>query len=187
MGNFVTSSRETSANCERVWAILADVDRWPDRFTPHLREAQLAGELAPGAEGWVRMKLPMPRSAFTVTEVDPGRSWAWRGKILWLDMHYNHLCEPSSGGCRVTFRRRSRRLRGRARATARSGRVPAADEPRARSARGGSGGGSLAELGRCWRSRAVLLGRFAHQADGDATRIFDDRVAGTPEGVVRRA
>ena len=103
MGNFVTSSRETSANCERVWAILADVDRWPDRFTPHLREAQLAGELAPGAEGWVRMKLPMPRSAFTVTEVDPGRSWAWRGKILWLDMHYNHLCEPSSGGCRVTF------------------------------------------------------------------------------------
>jgi hypothetical protein len=104
MGNFVTGSRIIGAAPERVWDLLVAVDRWPSTFTPHLREAHLDGELAVGATGWVRTRLPLPRSAFEVTALDPGRSWAWRGDLLWLTLDFNHRVEAEGiVGTRVTF------------------------------------------------------------------------------------
>ena len=103
MGNFVVGSRETSAPPAAVWAALADVDGWPRNFAPHLRAAHLDGPLAVGATGWVKMTLPLPRSAFTVATVAPGVSWAWRGKLLWLTMDHDHRIEPTASGSRVTL------------------------------------------------------------------------------------
>jgi hypothetical protein len=104
MGNFVTGSRIIGAAPERVWDLLVRVDRWPSTFTPHLREAHLDGDLAVGATGWVRTRLPLPRSPFVVTALEPGRSWAWRGDLLWLTLDFNHRVEAEGiVGTRVTF------------------------------------------------------------------------------------
>ena len=104
MGNFVTGSRIIGAAPERVWDLLVRVDRWPSTFTPHLREAHLDGDLAVGATGWVRTRLPRPRSPFVVTALEPGRSWAWRGDLLWLTLDFNHRVEAEGiVGTRVTF------------------------------------------------------------------------------------
>lgn len=93
--------RDTAASSEAVWGLLADVDLWPRTLTPHLKAAHLNGPLEGGATGWVQTKLPLPRSSFTVTSVEEGRGWAWRGKFLWLTMDFDHSCEPIETGCRV--------------------------------------------------------------------------------------
>ncbi len=51
MGGFVTGSREIAAAPSTVWAILADVERWPERLTPHLKSAALHGPLETGTKG----------------------------------------------------------------------------------------------------------------------------------------
>jgi hypothetical protein len=104
MGNFLTGTREANARPGVVWDILTDVDAWPRTFTPHLSEARLDGDVEVGAEGWVQARLPIPRSGFEVTAVEEGRSWAWRGKVLWLTMDFDHIVEPIDGSnTRITF------------------------------------------------------------------------------------
>jgi uncharacterized membrane protein len=72
----VTSSVHASA--DRVWAILADVERWPD-WTASMRQIVLDGPLAVGAV--VKIRQPkLPATAWTVTEVTPGRSFVWESK-----------------------------------------------------------------------------------------------------------
>ncbi len=103
MGNFVNGVRVTTADAAAVWALLVDVDRWPDTFTPHLAEAHLDGGVEVGAHGWVKTKLPLPRSTFTVTTVEDGRSWAWRGKMLWMTMEFDHRLETTDSRTRIEF------------------------------------------------------------------------------------
>ncbi len=103
MGSFVEGVRETTASCDAVWSLLVDVERWPQTFTPHLTAARLEGPLETGTTGWVKTKLPLPRSPFTVTSVDDGRSWGWQGQLLWLTMTFDHRCESTRDGCRVVF------------------------------------------------------------------------------------
>jgi Polyketide cyclase / dehydrase and lipid transport len=103
MGNFVHGTRDTSAPAEVVWGLLVDVDGWALTFTPHLKAAHLNGPLAVGTSGWVATKFPLPRSWFTVTSVEDGRSWRWRGRLLWLWMDFDHVVAPAERGCRVTF------------------------------------------------------------------------------------
>jgi hypothetical protein len=102
VGNLVEGTRNIEASTSRVWELLVDVEGWPDTFTPHLKEARLDGALQPGATGWIRTRLPMPRSSFTVSAVDDGRSWAWQGRLLWLTPDYDHRCEPTDTGSKVT-------------------------------------------------------------------------------------
>ncbi|MDJ0961404.1 MAG: SRPBCC family protein [Acidimicrobiia bacterium] len=103
MGNFVEGARVTTADAAAVWALLVDVDRWPETFTPHLAAAQLDGGVEVGARGWVKTKLPLPRSTFTVTTVEDGRSWAWRGKMLWMTMDFDHRLETMDSRTRIEF------------------------------------------------------------------------------------
>ena len=98
MGNFVEGRRDTAASSKAVWDLLANVDLWPQTFTPHLKAAHLDGPLEVGATGWVQTKLPFPRSSFTVTSVTEGRGWAWQGKLLRLTMDFDHRCEPTETG-----------------------------------------------------------------------------------------
>jgi hypothetical protein len=103
MGNFVRGYRGTDASTEAVWRLLVDVDQWPRSFTPHLKAAHLNGPLAIGASGWVETRLPLPRSWFTVTALEDGRRWTWRGRLLWLWMDFDHEVQKTERGCRVVF------------------------------------------------------------------------------------
>ena len=52
----------------------------------------------------MRTRLPLPRSDFAVTALEPGRSWAWHGDLLWLTLEFNHHVEPEGIiGTRITL------------------------------------------------------------------------------------
>jgi hypothetical protein len=66
-----------SAPIDRVWDVYADVERW-STWTASVTSVELvAGDRVElGAKA--RIKQPrFPRLTWTVTEVDPGRSWTW--------------------------------------------------------------------------------------------------------------
>lgn len=90
---------ETTASPAEAWSLMARPGRWHE-WAPQLRGAWGLsgpdGEVREGARGAARLLGVVPVPA-TVTEVVPGRSWAWRVGPLLLD----HRVEPTDGGCRV--------------------------------------------------------------------------------------
>jgi len=66
------------APAERVWPILADVERWPT-WTASVQQVELDGPLAVGAVARIRQPK-LPPTAWTVTEVVPGRSFSWESR-----------------------------------------------------------------------------------------------------------
>jgi len=66
-----------SAPVERVWDVYADVERWPE-WTASVTSVELldGAGLALGARA--RIKQPrFPRLVWTVSAIEPGRSWTW--------------------------------------------------------------------------------------------------------------
>jgi uncharacterized membrane protein len=69
---------EIEATLDKVWAILADVERWLEWTASMVRVERLGGELlALGAR--VRVEQPrMPTLVWKVTELDTGQSFSWQ-------------------------------------------------------------------------------------------------------------
>ena len=65
-----------AAPADQVWAILADVERWPT-WTASMTSVELAGPLSAGATARIRQPR-LPATTWTVSEVVPGRSFTWR-------------------------------------------------------------------------------------------------------------
>ena len=72
------SSVEIGASAEQVWQVFADVERWHEWTASIERIVALDG---PGLEAGKRFEIKqprMPKLVWEVTEVDPGRGWAWQ-------------------------------------------------------------------------------------------------------------
>ena len=92
-----TVDREIDAPADVVWRVMVDVDAWPE-WGPTVAAADLDGApFQAGATGrvWTPVGVPLP---FTITEVDPGRSWAWR--IAGVPAT-RHGVAPHGAGCRA--------------------------------------------------------------------------------------
>jgi uncharacterized protein YndB with AHSA1/START domain len=88
---------------ERVWAILSDVERWPS-WTASVRQVELDGALEVGAVAKVRQPK-LPPTAWTVTEVRPGRSFTWESKAPGSRAVGEHEITPTGdGACEVRLR-----------------------------------------------------------------------------------
>ncbi len=87
-------SIDIKAPPEDVWAVLADVERWPD-WTGSIDKVELQGdgELTPGAK--VRIKQPkFPPVTWEVTELEPGESFAWIATNVGLTTVGDHRLAP---------------------------------------------------------------------------------------------
>jgi uncharacterized protein YndB with AHSA1/START domain len=66
------------APAERAWAVLVDVERWP-MWTESMNQVAIDGPLEVGAVAKIRQPR-LPATAWTVTEVIPGRAFTWEAK-----------------------------------------------------------------------------------------------------------
>lgn len=92
---------EVRAPAEQVWAVLLEVERWP-QWTPSMTALQLLtpGPLAVGSK--VRVQQPrLPALEWTVDELVPGTSFAWSSRSAGVTSRADHRVTPLPGGCRV--------------------------------------------------------------------------------------
>jgi uncharacterized protein YndB with AHSA1/START domain len=92
-----TVDRHIDAPADVVWRILTDLDAWPE-WGPTVAGAELddeAFEVRATGRVWTPVGVPL---AFTITDVDPGRSWAWR--VAGVPATH-HGVEPRGAGCRA--------------------------------------------------------------------------------------
>jgi uncharacterized membrane protein len=96
-------STSVQAPADRVWAILSDVERWP-AWTASVQQVVLDGPLAVGAVAKIRQPK-LPPTAWTVTEVVPGRSFTWESKAPGSRTVGEHEVTPTSEeSCDVRLR-----------------------------------------------------------------------------------
>ena len=91
----------------RVYDAFVDHSRWLE-WNPHMREMRplSEGPLAPGFRARLAAKLNPFASTWEVTEVNPGRSFAWASSSFFpgLRLVFDHIAEGADGGTRATIR-----------------------------------------------------------------------------------
>lgn len=88
---------------ERVWAVIVDVERWPERIpTVEAAERLDEGPLAVGSQA--RLTQPrLPTGVWTVTELIDGSSYTWVSTSPGVTVTASHLVEPHPEGSRLTL------------------------------------------------------------------------------------
>ena len=90
----------------KVYEAFVDLGRWLE-WNPHFREVRplSEGPLAQGSKARIALKLSPLASVWEVTEVNPGRSFAWASSSLpGLRLNFDHIAESADGGTRATLR-----------------------------------------------------------------------------------
>ncbi len=90
----------SAAPPERVWQLLAEPGQW-HRWAPHVRGAWRLGSpvVVAGRTGAARLLGVVPVPA-RITEVDPGRSWAWQ---VAPQITIDHRVEAAGSGSEIVF------------------------------------------------------------------------------------
>ena len=102
MTNFSISA-EIHAPPERVWAVMSDVERWPE-WTPTVTSIERLepGPLAVGSRTLIRQpKLPPAR--WQLTELEEGAFFAWVTRSPGVRVTAFHRVEATGGGSRATL------------------------------------------------------------------------------------
>lgn len=101
----VTESAPVAAPPEQVWAVLADIERWPS-WNPTVRSVRLLGAqvLAEGSRVAIRQPR-LPRAEWVVSEYVDGRSFRWSARGPGVVTVADHEVVPADeGGCTVRLR-----------------------------------------------------------------------------------
>lgn len=99
------TSIDIAAPPERVWEVLADVERWPEWTESVTSARQLdPGPLSVGSR--VEVVQPrIPKGTYTVTVVEPGKSFTWEQRQPGSVVTAVHSCTPlPDGGTRVELK-----------------------------------------------------------------------------------
>jgi len=97
------TSIDIEAPAAQVWAVLRDVERWPE-WTASIRSVTLLDpELRVGARA--RVDQPrIPTTVWTVTSLSEGREFVWEASGPGMRTTGRHLVEAvGEGRCRVTL------------------------------------------------------------------------------------
>jgi uncharacterized membrane protein len=100
----VETAVEVVAPPDKVWAVMTDVERWPEWTTSVERAERLDdGPLRVGSRA--RLKQPrFPPIVWTVTDLEPGWSFAWTAKNVGITSVGEHrIALEASGGVKVSL------------------------------------------------------------------------------------
>jgi hypothetical protein len=89
---------EIAATLERVWELLANIERWPT-WNPDVRSVSLSGPVAPGTV--FRWKAGPSGITSTLHEVDPPRTLAWTGRTMGIRAGHVYRIEDRDGRTHV--------------------------------------------------------------------------------------
>jgi uncharacterized membrane protein len=94
---------EIPAPAQRVWAVMRDVERWPE-WTPTVTSIRLRdpGPLRVGSRALVRQPK-LPPALWRVTELDEGRGFTWATRSPGVRVVARHRIEPLGDGSRATL------------------------------------------------------------------------------------
>jgi len=88
---------------ERVWAVVVDVERWPERIsTVDAVERLDAGPFVVGSRCRVRQPRMAP-AVWTVTDLVDGSSFTWESRSPGVTVTGVHEVEPHADGSRLTL------------------------------------------------------------------------------------
>lgn len=98
-----TTSIDIAAPPSRVWQVMSDTDRWYE-WTASVTSAKRLGN-APFAVGTqVLVRQPkFPPALWTVTAIEPQRSFTWVSGAPGLRVVGRHSLVPTAGGSRATL------------------------------------------------------------------------------------
>jgi hypothetical protein len=94
---------EIQAAPARVWAVMSDVERWHE-WTASVRGITRWGKgpLAVGDRALIRQPW-FPPAIWTVTALEPERSFTWVSRAPGLRVTARHSIEPTPAGSQVTL------------------------------------------------------------------------------------
>ena len=82
---------EIAASPERVWEVLADIERWSE-WTPSITSAQKLDD------GRYRVKQPrFPAAVWTVTSWEPAKGFSWTARSGGVTTVADHELQPGAG------------------------------------------------------------------------------------------
>ena len=92
---------EISAPPDRVWAVMSDIEAWPE-WTPTVTRVELLdpGPLAVGQRARV-LQPRLPAAVWRITALEPGRSFTWVTRSPGVEVTARHSVEPSGAGSRA--------------------------------------------------------------------------------------
>ena len=101
---FFNTTIKIASTPERVWAALADIERWPE-WTPTVSRLELLSGLPFGVGSRVRIHQPKLRPAvWEVTRWEAGQGFAWTAKHPGVRAVGEHIIEAADDGCIVTLK-----------------------------------------------------------------------------------
>jgi uncharacterized protein YndB with AHSA1/START domain len=98
------TSTTTAAEPSRLWAVLSDVERWPEWIEVYEEvRRRTSGPLAQGEQVHVKQK-GLAAGDWTVTELDEGHVFAWTSRQPGVRIVGRHVVSPEpDGGSRLTL------------------------------------------------------------------------------------
>jgi uncharacterized membrane protein len=91
------------ATPQRVWAVLSDVEGWPE-WTPSVRSVERldAGPLAVGSRARIRQPK-LPPAVWRITSIEKGSAFTWVTASPGLSVTAHHVVDATPDGSRVTL------------------------------------------------------------------------------------
>ncbi len=88
---------------DAIWAVMMDVERWPE-WTESIRSVQQldSGPFALRSEARLRVRGG-PASVWRVTELTEGQSFTWESDVGGVHSRASHVIDPEDDGSRVTL------------------------------------------------------------------------------------